>query len=198
MSEKNYNRLSPKTVSNLKSLPVLCFCGIMGAASVVLSQVATIRVGDFFRIGFANIPNQIIAFLFGPWVGAIFGGTMDILNWFITPNGAFFPGYTLTAICACFIYGVFLYDRPVKLWRVIAAEVCVKLFCNLGLNTLWIMMTTGNAFKAIIATRIWGNVGKLPADVAIMMLLLPVINKVIKPALSIKFKPAKKSANTAE
>ena len=60
------------------------------------------------------------------------------------------------------------------------------------------MMTTGNAFKAIIATRIWGNVGKLPADVAIMMLLLPVINKVIKPALSIKFKPAKKSANTAE
>ncbi len=185
---KNSERLSPKTVDRLKELPVLCFCGLMGAAAIVLGTVATIKVGDFLRIGFSSIPNQIVAFLFGPWIGAIFGGAMDIVKWFINPTGDFFPGYTLTAILAGIIYGVFLYERPVKLWRVIAAEACVKIFCNLGLNTLWVIMTTGNAVKAIIGPRIIANAGKLPADVILMMILLSVVNKVIKPALSIKLK----------
>ncbi|WP_022763969.1 folate family ECF transporter S component [Butyrivibrio sp. XPD2006] len=185
---KNSERLSFNSVNELKKIQVLCFCGVMGAVAIVLGTVATIKVGDFLRIGFSSIPNQIIAYLFGPWVGAIFGGAMDIIKFFINPTGEFFPGYTLTAIVAGIIYGLFLYKRPVKLWRVIAAEACVKVFCNLGLNTLWVMMTTGNAFKAIMVPRIAANAGKLPADVIILMILLPVVNKVIKPALSINLK----------
>lgn len=188
---KNSERLSYKSMLELQRLPVLCFCGLMGAVAIVLGTVATIRIGDFLRIGFSSIPNQIVAYLFGPWIGAFFGGAMDIIKWFINPTGEFFPGYTITAIVAGIIYGIFLYKRPVKLWRVIAAEVCVKVFCNLGLNTLWVMMTTGNAFKAIMVPRIAANAGKLPADVIILMILLPVVNKVIKPALSINLKSLK-------
>ena len=188
---KNSERLSYKSMLELQRLPVLCFCGLMGAVAIVLGTVATIRIGDFLRIGFSSIPNQIVAYLFGPWIGACFGGAMDIIKWFINPTGEFFPGYTITAIVAGIIYGIFLYKRPVKLWRVIAAETCVKVFCNLGLNTLWVMMTTGNAFKAIMVPRIAANAGKLPADVIILMILLPVVNKVIKPALSINLKSLK-------
>ena len=53
------------------------------------------------------------------------------------------------------------------------------------------MMTTGNAFKAIMVPRIAANAGKLPADVIILMILLPVVNKVIKPTLSINLKSLK-------
>lgn len=185
---KNRERLSFNSMLQLESIPVLCFCGLMGAVAIVLGTIATIKVGDFLRIGFSSIPNQIIAYLFGPWIGACFGGAMDIIKWFINPTGDFFPGYTVTAIVAGIIYGIFLYKRPVKLWRVIAAETCVKVFCNLGLNTIWVMMTTGNAFKAIMIPRIAANAGKLPADVIILMILLPVVNKVIKPTLSINLK----------
>ena len=188
---KNSERLSFKTALELKRLPVLCFCGLMGAIAIVLGTVATIKVGDFLRIGFSSIPNQVVAYLFGPWIGAIFGGAMDIIKWFINPTGEFFFGYTITAIIAGIIYGIFLYKRPVKLWRVIAAETCVKVFCNLGLNTLWVMLTTGNAFKAVMIPRIAANAGKLPADVIILMILLPVVNKVIKPTLSINLKSIK-------
>ena len=189
---KNSERLSFKSVEELQRLPVLCFCGLMGAVAIILGTVATIKFGNFLRIGFSSIPNQIISYLFGPWIGAIFGGAMDVVKWFINPSGDFFPGYTLTAILAGIIYGIFLYKRPVRLWRVIAAELCVKVFCNLGLNTLWIVLTTGNAVKAILPTRFIVNAGKLPADVILMMILLPVANKVIKPALSINLKSLKK------
>ena len=195
---KNSERLSFKSVYELKNILVLCFCGLMGAVAIILGTVATIKVGNFLRIGFSSIPNQIIAYLFGPWVGAIFGGAMDIIKFFINPTGDFFPGYTLTAIVAGIIYGIFLYKRPVKLWRVIAAETCVKVFCNLGLNTLWVMMTTGNAFKAIMLPRIAANAGKLPADVIILMILLPIINKVIKPVLSINLRPGTKKSSISE
>ena len=189
---KNSERLSFKSILQLENILVLCFCGVMGAAAVILGNIATIRIGDYLRIGFSYIPNQVISYLFGPWIGAIFGGAMDIIKFFTTPQtGAFFPGYTLTPMVAGVIYGVFLYKRPVKLWRVIAAEVTVKVVCFLGLNTLWLLMTTGNAAGAIATPRLIANFGKLPADVAIMMILLPVCNKVIKPALSINYKKKK-------
>ena len=182
-NENNKNRLSFSSLGQLSNVYVLCICGLMGALAIALSGVATIKVGDYLRIGFSNIPNEIVAFLFGPWIGAIFGGAMDIIKWFLFPTGAFFPGYTLTAIVAGIIYGVFFYKRPIKIWRIIAAELLVKIFCNLGLNTLWIMMTTGNAFKAIVIPRIAANVAKLPADTIIMLIIFPVIRHIIQPTL---------------
>ncbi len=182
-NEKNKNRLSFSSLGQLSNVYVLCICGLMGALAIALHGVATIKIGDYLRIGFSNIPNEIVAFLFGPWIGAIFGGAMDIIKWFLFPTGAYFPGYTLTAIVAGIIYGVFFYKRPIKIWRILVAEILVKLFCNLGLNTLWIMMTTGNAFKAIVVPRIAANLAKLPADTIIMLIIFPVIRHVIQPTL---------------
>ena len=182
MSKKD-NRLSFSSLKQLDNVYVLCICGLMGALAIALHGVATIKIGDYLRVGFSGIPNQIVCFLFGPWVGAIFGGSMDIIKWFLFPQGAFFPGYTLTAIVAGIIYGIFFYQKPIRLWRIVAAESLVKVFCNLGLNTLWIMMTTGNAFKAIVVPRIMSNVCKLPADTVIMLILFPIIRKVVQPMI---------------
>ncbi len=159
---------------NTKVLKVVVTCGMMGALAIVLSLVATIKVLDYLRIGFSGIPNQVVCYLFGPVVGMIFGGAMDILKYIINPTGPFFPGYTLTAMVAGLIYGFFFYKKPIKLWRVIAAHVCVKLFCNLGLNTIWVIMTTGKAVNAIIVPRIIANAGALPADVILLMIILPI------------------------
>ncbi|MBE5842437.1 MAG: folate family ECF transporter S component [Butyrivibrio sp.] len=182
-------RLSPKTMNQLTDTRVMVFCGVMGAIAVVLSSVATIKIGDFLRIGFSSIPNQIVAFLFGPWIGMIFGGAMDIVKFMVHPDGQFNFLFTLVPMVSGLIYGFFLYKRPIKIWNIFLAELLVKIICNLGMNTFFIMLTTGNAFKAIMLPRILTNAGKLPCDVAIMLILLPIINKIIRPEFESSRKP---------
>lgn len=182
-------RLSPKTMNQLTDTRVMVFCGVMGAIAVVLSSVATIKIGDFLRIGFSSIPNQIVAFLFGPWIGMIFGGAMDIVKFMVHPDGQFNFLFTLVPMVSGLIYGFFLYKRPINIWNIFFAELLVKIICNLGLNTYFIMLTTGNAFKAIMLPRIITNAGKLPCDVAIMLILLPIINKILRPEFESGRKP---------
>lgn len=73
--------------------------------------------------------------LFGPVVGSVFAGTMDILKYLIKPTGAFFPGFTLIAMLAGLIYGSFYYKKELNFWRVLAAHITVALICNVLLNT---------------------------------------------------------------
>ena len=169
------------SVSRLKETKVLTFCGMMGALAIVLGYVATIKFGPYIRIGFSGLPNQVVDYLFGPWIGAIFGGTMDIIKWFVSGDGDFFPGFTITAMLGAVIYGLFIYNKPLKLWRIIAAQVSVKIVCNIILNTLWLNLLYSKAILAILPGRIVSNAVMLPIDVIIMYLLLQVVSKTIKP-----------------
>ena len=169
------------SLERLKEVRVLTFCGMMGALAVVLGYVATIKVGQYIRIGFSGLPNQIVDYLFGPWIGAIFGGAMDIIKWFASGDGNFFPGFTITAMLGAVIYGFFLYNKPLKIRNIILSQLLVKIICNIGLNTLWLNLLYGKAFAAILPGRIISNAVMLPIDCFIMYAMLKVVNKVIKP-----------------
>ncbi|WP_029233621.1 folate family ECF transporter S component [Butyrivibrio sp. VCB2006] len=169
------------SIGRLKETKVLTFCGMMGALAIVLGYVATIKFGPYIRIGFSGLPNQVVDYLFGPWIGAIFGGTMDIVKWFLSGDGDFFPGFTLTAMLGAVIYGLFLYKQPLQVWRVIAAQVTVKIVCNLVLNTLWLNILYGQAIAAILPGRIISNAVMLPVDSIIMLIMLTVVKTSIKP-----------------
>lgn len=169
------------SLARLKETKVLTFCGMMGALAVILGYVATIKVGQYIRIGFSGLPNQVVDYLFGPWIGAIFGGAMDIIKWFASGDGNFFPGFTLTAMAGAVIYGFFLYKKPLRLKNVIASQVVVKIVCNLILNTLWLNLLYGQAIAAILPGRIVSNAVMLPIDCFIMYVMLKVVGKVIKP-----------------
>ena len=168
------------SIAQLKETKVLAICGLMGALAIILGQVATIKFGQYVRIGFSGLPNQIVDYLFGPWIGAIFGGTMDVVKWFISGDGDFFPGFTITAMLGAFIYGLFIYNKPVRLWRVIAAQAAVKIVCNIFLNTLWLNMLYGQAIAAILPARIVSNAVMLPIDTFIMYMMLQVVCRVKK------------------
>ena len=169
------------TLSKLSDVKVLCFCGMMGALAIVLGYIATIKVGQYIRIGFSGLPNQVVDYLFGPWIGAIFGGAMDIIKWFASGDGNFFPGFTITAMLGAVIYGFFLYNKPLKISNIVISQLLVKLVCNIGLNTLWLNMLYGQAFKAILPGRIISNAVMLPIDCFIMFAMLKIVSKVIKP-----------------
>lgn len=166
------------SINQLKITQNLVICGLMAALAVVLSYVASIDFGPYIRIGFSGIPNRIIEFLFGPIVGSIFGGTLDILKYMIKPNGPFFFGFTFDAMLASVIYGLFLYKKPVKLWRIALAELLAKLIVNCGFNTLWISMLYGKGFFLLLPARILKNAVMLPIDTIILFFALTFMQRI--------------------
>ena len=175
------NSFDLSSLSRLKETKVLTFCGMMGALALILSYVATIKIGQFIRIGFSGLPNQVIDYLFGPWIGAIFAATMDIVKWFASGDGNFFPGFTLTAVVGAIIYGFFTFNKPIKISNIVISQILVKLICNIFMNTLWLKILYNQAVFALLPGRIISNTVMLPIDCFIMYALLKAVSKVIKP-----------------
>ena len=169
------------SVREFRSTRVVVFCGMMCALAIVLNYTSTIRIGDYIRIGFSGIPNRVVDFLFGPFVGAVFGGALDIIKYFLTPTGGFFPGFTLTAMLGGVIHGYILYRRRPTLARVFAAQLPVKVLLNCGLNTLWLQMLYGQGFMAILPGRIVSNAVMLPVDTLLYYIILQAVDRYIRP-----------------
>lgn len=152
-------------------------CGFMAALAIILGYVTSIPIGPYIKIGFSGIPNRIVEFLFGPVVGCIFGGTLDILKFFLKPGGTFFFGFTFNAMLAGVIYGSILYQKPVRLGRVVFAEFLVKLIVNCILNTLWLSILYGKGFFVMLPPRILRNLIMLPIDSFIVYFSCSLIQK---------------------
>ena len=157
----------------------LVLCGLMAALAIVLSIVASISIGPYVKIGFSGLPNRIVEFLFGPVVGCIFGGALDVLKFMIKPDGPFFFGFTFNAMLAGLIYGCLLYHKPLSIKRIVIAEFLVKLIVNCGLNTLWISMLYGKAFFVLLPMRLLKNVIMLPIDSAIVFFALSLTKQTV-------------------
>lgn len=136
----------------------------MFAAIGVILGAYTIQVGNYLKIGFSGIANQFVYYLFGPVVGCFYGGALDILKYLVKPTGAFFPGWTLSAMAAGVIYGCFFYKKPLSLVRVFVAELTVSIICNMLLGTLWLQIMYGKAFFAILPARVIKNLAMWPVN----------------------------------
>lgn len=174
---KAIKELVQNSMREFASTRTLALCGIMGALSLVLGMVATISVGPYIKIGFSGLPNRIVECLFGPAVGCIFGGTMDLLKFVAKPDGPFFFGFTFNAMLAGILYGSILYRKPLTVRRVFAAELVVKILVNCCFNTLWISMLYGKGFFVLLPVRLIKNAVMLPVDTAIVFLSLTFVTK---------------------
>ena len=66
------------------------WCAMLAAAAIILVNFR-IELTNTQRIGFSGIPNQLVAYLFGPAVSCLFAGALDIIKYLIKPVGPFFP-----------------------------------------------------------------------------------------------------------
>ncbi len=180
-------KLYSDSIGQLKITQNLAICGLMAALAIVLSLVASINVGPYIKIGFSGIPNRIIDFLFGPVIGSIFGGMLDILKYLVKPDGPYFFGFTFDAMLAGVIYGIILHNKPVKLWRIALAELLSKSIVNCGFNTLWISVLYGKGFLALLPARVIKNAVMLPIDTAILFFALTALSK-MSASLGLKIK----------
>lgn len=182
-SKKLSETMLAKSLQELASLRTVVMCGLLAAMAVILGYTTTINIGPYIKIGFSGIPNRVVDFLFGPVVGGLFGGMLDILKFIIKPDGTFFPGFTFDAMLGGIIYGAFLYRKKVSIWRVAAACFMVKLVVNCGFNTLWISILYGKGFLVLLPARVMKNLIMWPIDTVILCAVLMAVERSIKPLL---------------
>ena len=156
----------------MTKLRKVILAGILLAASIVLNRFLSIKT-PIVQISFTFIPLILSAMLLGPGWSIFVSGMADLLGALLFPFGAFFPGYTFTAIVTGLIYGLILnktYKKSGKqfLWRLALACVLVSLICNMGLNTLWVWYTTKNAALVFVPTRIIKELILLPIKILVM------------------------------
>ena len=172
----------PKTFGTsareFKSLHTVILCGLMGALGIILKMFASIPFGPF-TITYAWIPNRIIDFMFGPAVGAVYGGVMDVIKFIMKPTGTFNLGYTAVAVLAGLTFGTILYKKPVSFMRIVFAQSLVKIFINAGLSTYLMAFERGEAFMALMPVRLVKNLIMIPLDSILLFVVLTALMKVL-------------------
>ena len=159
-----------------KKVTTITTCAMFGALSIVLGYYS-FKITPNLKIGFGSIPNMLVDYLFGPVVGSLFGGGMDIIKFMLKPDGGFMPGLTFNAMLAAFIYGLFLYKKPLSLKRMLAAKLVVAVLCNILLGTLWLSMINGKGYLALLPARAVKNLIQWPVDSLIFFLVAKTLEQ---------------------
>ena len=159
---------------------------ILLAALIVLSRFLSIKT-PILKISFAFIPTMLCAI----WLGAKWTILLNTLGATLFPTGPFFIGYTISTAIAGLIYGLLLYKREENSYddkqfiiRLIVSTILVTGISNVGLNTLWISITTGKAFIVLLGTRIVKELIMIPIRVIVIFsiekMLRNTFNKYIR------------------
>lgn len=155
----------------MKKTRILVFLSLLVAMDVVLTHMIPVIQVDIIRISFGFVPQSFSSLLFGPFIGGVAAVLGDIIGMVIAPKGAYFPGFTLSALLTGMIYGFFLYRRPKTLLRITLAVLCITLFVDIGLNTYWLTILLGKGYVAILPARVIKSIVMLPAQVSVIYLL---------------------------
>ena len=169
-----------RSLHELKSTRCLALTALLIAINIALDLLGlTIKLPPNLRIGFGFLCNAAVGMLFGPVVGMMAGVCTDVLGYFAgnLTMGAYFPGYTLTAITAGLFWGLWLYPRKLTVWRALGAKACINLCCNIGLNTLWLHLLYGTPYLVLLPPRVLKNALLYPVEVALLYVVIPFAAK---------------------
>lgn len=140
------------------------------ALDVVLIRLLAINT-PLMKIGLGFAAVALCAILYGPWWAALVAALGDLVGALLFPTGAFFPGFTLTAACTGFIFGLCLYRRGKSLlWPILAAVLNVVLVSFL-LNTAMISYISGSPYTTLLKARAVQLTVMLPVQLAVLVFL---------------------------
>ena len=143
----------------LKNTRMLVLLAMLVALNIVLTRFLSIEVPTQ-RVSLHFLPIALSAIFFGPIPAAIAAMVADVVGFALFARGAFpfFPGFTLSQFIMGAIYGLVLYQKPINMARVSVAALLVTLIVNMGFNTLWVSILTGNPFVPMLLFRAPVNV----------------------------------------
>lgn len=154
----------------------LTLSSLLIAANIALGYL-TLWLSSYLRIGFGFVTQPIVAVLFGPLLCLMTGIAQDVLSYLLNPVGGYIPAYSLCVGISGMIYGLMLYRKPVKLWRVAVAKILVIVFANILLNSIALAPTVGTGFVGILPARIIKNLLLFPIETVVSYLILKVLSQ---------------------
>ena len=143
---------------------------------------ASVRVTETIKIGLGYLITALLGMLYGPFTAALAAGAGDLIKYLLKPDGAYFFGFTLTAMLGGVVYGVFFYREKCTIPRAIASKATVSLLLNCLLNTVWVSWLYGMPFLGALGPRVIKNLMALPFEIVLLYIVLNGMNKVIQRA----------------
>lgn len=174
---KNFYNLVLCSSKELKSVKNLVIASLLITMKLIL-DLFTIQLNQALHLSFEFLPFASLSMLFGPVAGAMSGGLSDIINYIINPKGAFFPGFTISAMVSGIIYGIAFYKKEISVKRCIFAEIAIVVIVDILLNTLWLSLLYGKGFFVLLPMRIIKNVVMIPINVAMMYFVLKLVDRI--------------------
>ena len=171
-------RKFPDSFREMSKLRTITLIAMLLAVSVVLSFF-TIQVSESLRLGLGYLITATMGMLFGPVTAGIAAGVGDIVKYLIKPSGAFFPGFTITAILGGVLYGMVFYHSRVTLVRAIVAKTLTNLLLNILLNTFWLSIMMGKGFWALVPSRVIKNIARLPVEILLLYSVLRIVTGIV-------------------
>ena len=156
---------------------------ILLAMLIILSRFLSIKT-PLTKISFAFIPTMLCATWLGPKWTVLINVLGDIIGATLFPTGAFFIGYTISTAIAGLVYGLLLFKKEPEAFtnkqyilRIIISVVLVAIIVNMGLNTLWISITTGKAFVVLFGSRIIKELVMIPIHIIVFIFVEVALRK---------------------
>ena len=171
-----------QSAQELKQVRTLTGVAMLLAMSVVISFTASVRVTETINIGLGYLITALLGMLYGPFTAALAAGAGDLIKYLLKPDGAYFFGFTLTAMLGGVVYGVFFYREKCTIPRAIASKATVSLLLNCLLNTVWVSWLYGMPFLGALGPRVIKNLMALPFEIVLLYIVLNGMNKVIQRA----------------
>ena len=169
--------MNKKRNNNLITLTCLA---LLTAMQIILARYLAIPVTESMRFTTSFIPVVIAARRFGIVGGMAVYGVGDFLGAIIFPaGGAFFPGFTVTAVVSGLIYGLFL-SKKGGIVRIVLSVLTSQIVCTLLMNSYWLSMLYGSEFSAIFVSRIPQALIMSVIQILFMTLFLEKISGAIK------------------
>lgn len=191
MLSKDYFKSSAE---KLKDVKYLSFIAFMIALKIVIGFIR-IPVSENLRISLTYIVVAIEGMVVGPVAGVVSAFVSDNLSFILFPDGAYFPGYTLTAMLGSLFFSLLLYKQKITITRITIAKLLNNYIVNVLIGCLWSSMLYGNAYIVYFTTSIIKNTILLPIEIVLLAvvlnLLLPHLmhkNLVVSQDLPIKWK----------
>ncbi|MDR3355920.1 MAG: folate family ECF transporter S component [Spirochaetaceae bacterium] len=160
----------------------LVLASLLLAILIIVERLVSIQT-QFLRISFAYVPIMLCAILLGPEWSAGIAALGDLIGATLFPKGAFFPGFTLSALLTGLIHGLYLYNTKNNkqfLLRVILSTLTVLVFIHIGLTSLWLVIMYKKAFIAFASTRVISAAILIPIEAGTIFLLKVFLDPAIK------------------
>lgn len=154
------------------SVRMIAIAAMFIALRIALSSVfIPITPSSSLRVYFTFFVTALGSTIYGPLMALAEGFISDILGYFIHPSGAFFPGYTLSAMCGSLIYALFFYRQKLSVVRIFLCKLVINVGVNIVLGSLWNSIVLGKGFYYYLAKSVIKNLVMLPIETLMLVIV---------------------------